>query len=64
MHIGVVDEREMPQEQEIVEYRNQAAKDHRSQPRNQSDQDGQKVKHQQANRLSSDYILRNHLTPA
>ena len=61
MHVGVVDERELPQEQEIMEQRNQAAKHHRPQPGNQPDQDRQKVKNQQANRLSASHILRNHL---
>ena len=61
MHVGVVGEREVPQEEEIMEHRNQAAKDHRPQPGNQPDQDGQKVEGQQTNRLSASRTVRNHL---
>ena len=61
MQVGVVDEREVPQEQEIMEQRNQAAKHHGPEPGNQPDQNRQKVECQQSNRLSASWLFRNHL---
>ncbi|MGO8753119.1 MAG: hypothetical protein ACLQNE_44820 [Thermoguttaceae bacterium] len=43
-----------------MEYRNQAAKHHRSQPGNQPDQDRQKVDSQKPNRLSVSRAAGNH----
>ncbi len=61
MQIGIVGEREVPQEKKIMEHRNQTAKHDGSQPGNQPDQDCQKVEGQQAHRLSASRTVRNHL---